>query len=138
MFIKKKFPLFWANLCGFSFKVCKKCFFKVLIGPKKKKFDKKLCLKKRRILCWFQNYGKGYKKIHALKVIDHFFPYSSNWFPYNFSCVHFFCIFFNRSKISIKFGVFWYLIWIFHIKIYLIGTLSQFLQTLTLNPRRMA
>ncbi len=55
-------------------------------------------------------------------------------------CVCIFCNFFNRSEISIKFCVFWYLIWIFSNKFFwgLISTLSHFLQTLKLNPHRMA
>ncbi len=70
MFIKEGFPLFWANLCGFRFKVCKNWLW-MLVRPQKNYFWKiKKDVKKRWILCWFKTVEKVTKKMHAQNLIE--------------------------------------------------------------------
>ncbi len=80
-----------------------------------------------------------WQKCNGKMYFSHFYSCSSNWFLYNFLCVHFlqlFHPFWNQHKIL----RFLYLIWFYskHIFWGLLSTLSHFLQTLKLNPHRMA
>ncbi len=72
---------------------------------------------KNRILCWFKNVEKvakkcthkSYWKCDGKMYFFHFYSCSSNWFPYNFLCVHFFATFqslWNQHEMLRFFNIF--------------------------------
>ncbi len=145
MFIKEGFPLFWANLCGFRFTVCK-MWLQMLVRPPKNYVWK--IKKDVKILCWFQNCWKSYKKMHVQKLNETNLiekcTFSTSTLVHQIDFVLTFCVciflqffqpFWNQHKI-LRFLIN-YLIFSKIIFWCLISNLSHFLPTLKLNPRRM-